>query len=115
MPNVLAIGLVHLSATSHICSRLTHYCSALCTSLGCHWPVLVIAGWAHLLFSAMYHCWIVTWPILLIIIGGPIHHHWVIVRAYSLLLECYWALLVFIGSCKGNTQTTHQTMPISQT
>jgi hypothetical protein len=75
--------------------------------MGCHW--------AHLsLFGAMHHRWIVTgpyssslgplvivgpsssslvtWPVL-IIVGGPIRRrHWVVVRAYSLSLECRWAL-----------------------
>ena len=41
--------------------------------------------------------WVVTWPIL-VVVGGPIHRHWVAVRAYSSSLERHRARLVFIGS-----------------
>ena len=121
MFDVLAISSVHLPATSHVRSGLTRHRLALCIIVGASLGPLS-------LFGAMCRCWIVTasyssslvgplviiqrhasssghphrrwvvtWPVL-VVIGGPIHHHRVAVRAYSSSLERHQVRLVFIGS-----------------
>ena len=65
MFNMLAIGLVHLPATSHLRSGLTHHHSALCIVIGAslgqlvivrHYALLLRHLWANLsLFSTLCH------------------------------------------------------------
>jgi len=91
------------------------HCSALCVVIGLSLPRTRRRWWAHLSsFGTMRrrrailivgpssslghpHRWVVTWPIL-VVVGGPIHHHRVAVRAYSSSLERHRVRLIFIGS-----------------
>ena len=93
MLDVLAIGLVHHLVTSPSHNGLTCQYSALCIIIGALLCPLVIVRCYASSSGQPLHCWVVTWPIL-IVIGGPICRRRVVVRA----LERRRALHVFIGS-----------------
>ena len=93
MLGVLVIGSVHHLVTSPSRNGLTRQYSALCIIIGASLcPLVVVRRYASSSGQPL-HCWVVTWPVL-IVIGGPIRRRRVAVRA----LERRRALHVFIGS-----------------
>ena len=105
MLDVLAIGLAHLLATSHVCSGLIHYLLALCIIVGallgsachCHWPILVITGGPICCHLAA--CVVIGPSSLLLDCHlAHTHHHW---WAYWLSLGRAQGLLIVIGMLPG--------------
>jgi hypothetical protein len=100
--DVLAMGSIHLPATSHVHSGLTRYRSVLCIVVGASLgPPAVVRRYAcrRLVVTGPYSSslvgplvvvrryasssghprrrWVVTWPVL-VVVGGPIHRRWVV-------------------------------------